>query len=50
VSRRDYFRDSGAPEPNSLVPAVSAVVADAEGRILLLRIDDYLAGGPAVLR
>jgi 8-oxo-dGTP pyrophosphatase MutT (NUDIX family) len=40
VSRTDYFRDPGAPEPNSLVPAVSAVVADDEGRILLHRRSD----------
>jgi 8-oxo-dGTP pyrophosphatase MutT (NUDIX family) len=40
VSRTDYFRDPGAPEPNSLVPAVSAVVADDQGRILLHRRSD----------
>jgi 8-oxo-dGTP pyrophosphatase MutT (NUDIX family) len=40
VSRTDYFRDPGAPEPNSLVPAVSAVVVDDEGRILLHRRSD----------
>jgi 8-oxo-dGTP pyrophosphatase MutT (NUDIX family) len=40
VSRTDYFHDPGAPEPNSLVPAVSAVVADDEGRILLHRRSD----------
>ena len=35
MARKDYYHESDAPEPNSLVPAVSAVVTDSEGRILL---------------
>ncbi|MER5809175.1 NUDIX domain-containing protein [Streptomyces sp. NPDC002033] len=40
MARRDYEDDPGAPEANSLVPAASAVVVDAEGRILLQRRTD----------
>lgn len=40
MGRRDYFDDPDAPPPNSLVPAVSAIVADAEGRLLLHRRSD----------
>jgi ADP-ribose pyrophosphatase YjhB (NUDIX family) len=40
MARKDYFDDPDAPAPNSLVPAVSAVVADAEGRILVHRRSD----------
>jgi ADP-ribose pyrophosphatase YjhB (NUDIX family) len=40
VTRRDYFDDPNAPEPNSLVPAASAIVADHEHRILLIRRSD----------
>jgi len=39
-ARRDYYDDPGAPEPNSLVPAASAVVTDGEGRVLLQRRRD----------
>ncbi|GHF64383.1 putative MutT/NUDIX-like protein [Streptomyces mashuensis] len=40
MARTEYYDDPGAPEPNSLVAAASAVVADAEGRILLQRRRD----------
>jgi ADP-ribose pyrophosphatase YjhB (NUDIX family) len=40
MGRIDYFNDPEAPEPNSLVPAVSAVVEDNEGRVLLHRRSD----------
>jgi ADP-ribose pyrophosphatase YjhB (NUDIX family) len=40
VGRTDYYDDPAAPEPNSLVVATSAVVTDAEGRILLQRRSD----------
>lgn len=36
----DYHDDPSAPEPNSLVPAVSVVVADDDGAILLIRRTD----------
>lgn len=40
MGRRDYFDDPDAPRPNSLVPAVSAVVRDDEGRLLVHRRSD----------
>lgn len=40
MGRVDYYDDPNAPEPNSLVPAASAVVVDATGRILLHRRRD----------
>lgn len=40
MGRRDYYDDSDAPMPNSLVPAASAVVVDEGGRILLHRRRD----------
>jgi ADP-ribose pyrophosphatase YjhB (NUDIX family) len=41
VARTDYLNDPDAPKANSVVPAVSAVVTDAEGGILLiLRTDN----------
>ncbi|HEV3381833.1 MAG TPA: NUDIX domain-containing protein [Trebonia sp.] len=36
----DYHDDPAAPEPNSLVPAVSVVVARDDGAILLIRRTD----------
>ena len=36
----DYHDDPAAPEPNSLVPAVSVVVVAADGAILLIRRTD----------
>jgi 8-oxo-dGTP pyrophosphatase MutT (NUDIX family) len=41
VTRRDYFDDPQAPRPNSIVPAVTAVVTDDDGRVLLVhRVDN----------
>lgn len=39
-SRIDYFDDPSAPSANSLVPSANAVVADSEGRILMIRRSD----------
>lgn len=38
--RKDYYRVHDAPTPGAVVPAASAVVVDAEGRILLCRPRD----------
>ncbi|MGP3924773.1 NUDIX hydrolase [Streptomyces sp. 8N616] len=40
MSRIDYFRDPNAPEANSVVPSVTAVVRDEEGRLLLIHKTD----------
>jgi ADP-ribose pyrophosphatase YjhB (NUDIX family) len=40
MARRDYYDDPEAPEPNAIVPAVSAVVTDAAGRALLIHRTD----------
>lgn len=40
MGRREYVNDPQAPKPTSLVPAVSAVVADGDGRLLLQRRTD----------
>ncbi|MDK1474001.1 NUDIX domain-containing protein [Streptomyces sp. 549] len=40
MARTEYYDDSTAPKPNSLVVAASAVVTDDEGRILLQRRKD----------
>lgn len=40
MGRVDYYDDPGAPPANSLVPAASAIVIDADGRILLHRRRD----------
>ncbi|MCF3120337.1 NUDIX domain-containing protein [Streptomyces arenae] len=40
MTRTEYFDDPGAPRPNSLVVAASAVVADEHGRVLLQRRRD----------
>lgn len=40
MSRIDYFRDPNAPEANSVVPSVTAVVRDGEGRILIIHKTD----------
>jgi len=43
MARKDYYYQPDAPKPNSLVPAVSAVVTDSDGRILLhKRSDNFL--------
>ena len=38
--RKDYYRDPDAPTANSLVPGGSALVVDAQGRVLLQRRAD----------
>ena len=40
MARIDYFNDPHAPKANSIVPAASAIVRDAEGKILLERRSD----------
>lgn len=40
MSRTDYFHDPAAPTPNTVKVAVSALVQDREGRILLIRRSD----------
>lgn len=40
MARIDYFDAPHAPEPNSVVPAVSVVARDGEGRILLIHRTD----------
>ncbi|MGW1741337.1 NUDIX hydrolase [Nocardia sp. NPDC001965] len=40
MSRTDYFYDPAAPTPNTVKVAVSALVQDREGRILLIRRSD----------
>jgi 8-oxo-dGTP pyrophosphatase MutT (NUDIX family) len=39
-SRIDYYDDPDAPAANSRVPSVNVVVADGEGRILMIRRTD----------
>lgn len=50
----DYHDDPAAPEPNSLVPAVTVVVARDDGAVLLIRRTDNgnwaLPGGAIELR
>lgn len=40
MPRVDYLNDPAAPPANSVVPAVSAIVPDSDGRILLIRRTD----------
>jgi ADP-ribose pyrophosphatase YjhB (NUDIX family) len=40
MPRVDYLNDPDAPPANSIVPAVSAIVPDRDGRILLIRRTD----------
>jgi 8-oxo-dGTP pyrophosphatase MutT (NUDIX family) len=40
MARTDYFNDPQAPEPNSIVPAVSVIARDETGRILLIHRTD----------
>ncbi|MFI8262101.1 NUDIX hydrolase [Streptomyces sp. NPDC085665] len=40
MSRIDYFRDPNAPAANSVVPSVTAVVRDEQGRLLLIHKTD----------
>ncbi|MGA5700014.1 hypothetical protein [Peterkaempfera bronchialis] len=47
MARTDYFDDPDAPQANSIVPAVTAFVLNAEGEVLLERRSD---NQPGVLR
>lgn len=38
--RIDWIDDPSAPEPNSIVPSANIIVADSEGRILMIRRTD----------
>ncbi|MFD9591707.1 NUDIX domain-containing protein [Kitasatospora sp. NPDC059973] len=40
MARTEFYDDPGAPEPNRLVVAASAVVTDEDGRVLLQRRTD----------
>lgn len=40
MTRIDYFRDPAAPKANSVVPSVTVVVRDGEGRLLLIHRTD----------
>ncbi|WP_316574259.1 NUDIX hydrolase [Nocardia canadensis] len=40
MGRTDYFHDPAAPRPNAIKVAVSAVVLDGDGRILMIRRTD----------
>lgn len=40
MTRTDYLDDPAAPKANSIVPAVSAIVPDAQGSLLLIRRTD----------
>ena len=40
MPKRDYYDDPDAPEPNSIVPAVVAVVFDDQGRLLVIHRTD----------
>ncbi|MFJ3907898.1 NUDIX hydrolase [Streptomyces vinaceus] len=40
MARVDYFNDPNAPEANSIVPSVTVVAFDADGRILLIHRSD----------
>ncbi|MDQ1039661.1 8-oxo-dGTP pyrophosphatase MutT (NUDIX family) [Streptomyces sp. V3I8] len=40
MSRIDYFRDPNAPQANSVVPSVTAVVQDDSGQLLLIHKTD----------
>jgi ADP-ribose pyrophosphatase YjhB (NUDIX family) len=40
MSRIDYYRDPAAPKANSVVPSVTAVVRDTDGRLLLIHKTD----------
>ncbi|MFJ6772089.1 NUDIX hydrolase [Kitasatospora sp. NPDC091257] len=40
MSRIDHFHDPAAPAANSVVPSVTAVVTDVEGRLLLIHKTD----------
>ncbi|MFE2961837.1 NUDIX hydrolase [Nocardia tengchongensis] len=47
MTRTDYFHDPSAPTPNSIKVAVSAIVRDDQGRILMIhRTDNNLYSIP----
>jgi ADP-ribose pyrophosphatase YjhB (NUDIX family) len=45
MARMDYFNDPNAPKANSIVPAASAIVTNAEREILLERRSDNARWG-----
>ena len=45
MARIDYFNDPNAPQANSIVPAASAIVTNAEGKILFERRSDNARWG-----
>lgn len=44
MSRVDYFNDPTAPPANSLVPSVTAIITDGDGRLLLVHKTDNVCG------
>ena len=40
MARTEYYNDPRAPKPNSIVPAVTVFVLDAQERVLLIRRTD----------
>ncbi len=40
MARTDFLDDPNAPQANTIIPAVSAIITDSEGRILLQRRSD----------
>jgi ADP-ribose pyrophosphatase YjhB (NUDIX family) len=40
MTRIDYLNDANAPEANNIIPAVSAIVTDEQGSMLLIRRTD----------
>ena len=40
MARVDYFEDPAAPKANSVVPSTTAIVADGQGRIALVKRKD----------
>ncbi|MGC5309267.1 NUDIX domain-containing protein [Micromonospora zamorensis] len=40
MARTEYYNDPQAPRPNSIVPAVTVFVLDAQDRVLLIRRTD----------
>ena len=40
MARVDYFEDQAAPKANSVVPSTTAIVADGQGRIALVKRKD----------
>ncbi len=40
MGRRDFYDDPNAPPANAIVPAVTAVVTDTDGRVLLIHRTD----------